>query len=299
MSCIASIGVGLVDRVHRLARARPRSSASFCSAISFSASARSMPASTNARSAWLMTSIAVTRSLAARRAAAAGLLSSWASPAAIVPSDVSRSRLDSRELMPRMTGPITCITLRCTDRCLSASSMNSSRGMIATRHATVGLDRDRQRALGDRGDRADPGRRRCSACPGRCRPSPSMRPSSCRRTAAAGRASRRPARAAPRPPATSRISGDRRPLRRAARRSARRTGRSGAARRRVMAMSFGQVLVDQRDGHRALAHCAGDALDRARAHVAGDEHARDRRLQQVRVALERPARGLRVARRRG
>ncbi len=37
---------------------------------------------------------------------------------------------------------------------------------------------------------------------------------------------------------------------------------------------FGQVLVDQRDGHRALAHRARDALDRARADVAGDEHPR-------------------------
>ena len=83
-----------------------------------------------------MTCIAVTSSLAARRAAAAGLLSSCASPAAIVPSDVSRSRLDSRELMLRMTGPITLITLRCTDRCLSASSMNGSRGMIETRQST-------------------------------------------------------------------------------------------------------------------------------------------------------------------
>ena len=43
-----------------------------------------------------MTLTASTRSLAARRAAAAGLLSSCASPAAIVPSDVSRSRLASR-----------------------------------------------------------------------------------------------------------------------------------------------------------------------------------------------------------
>ena len=81
-----------------------------------------------------MTSTASTRSDAARRAAAAGLLSSWARPAAIVPSEVSRSRLDSRWLMPRITGPITGMTLRWTDRSCSASSMNASRGTIATRH---------------------------------------------------------------------------------------------------------------------------------------------------------------------
>ena len=45
-----------------------------------------------------------------------------------------------------------------------------------------------------------------------------------------------------------------------------------------------EVLVDQRDGHRALADRARHALDRARAHVAGDEHARDARLEHVGVA---------------
>ena len=35
-------------------------------------------------------------------------------PAAIVPSEVSRSRLDSRALTPRITGPITCMTRWCT-----------------------------------------------------------------------------------------------------------------------------------------------------------------------------------------
>ena len=60
-----------------------------------------------------------------------------------------------------------------------------------------------------------------------------------------------------------------------------------------------QVLVDQRDRHRALADGAGDALDRARAHVAGDEHAGHAGLEHVRFALERPAGGLRVAARRG
>ena len=81
-----------------------------------------------------MTSTASTRSDAARRAAAAGLLSSCASPAAIVPSDVSRSRLASRALTPRITGPITCITFACTDGWRIASALKRSRGMIATRH---------------------------------------------------------------------------------------------------------------------------------------------------------------------
>ena len=48
--------------------------------------------------------------------------------------------------------------------------------------------------------------------------------------------------------------------------------------------------MDQGHGHRAFADRARDALDRARAHVAGDEHARDGRLEHVRVAFERPAR---------
>jgi hypothetical protein len=61
------------------------------------------------------------------------LLSSGASPAAIVPSEVSRSREDSRALMPRITGPITCMTFRCTEGCASVRSMNASRGTIAAR----------------------------------------------------------------------------------------------------------------------------------------------------------------------
>ena len=61
-----------------------------------------------------------------------------------------------------------------------------------------------------------------------------------------------------------------------------------------------QVLVDERHGHRALADRAGHALDRARAHVAGHEHAGHAGLEQVGVALERPAaRAVRVGRRRG
>ena len=50
-----------------------------------------------------------------------------------------------------------------------------------------------------------------------------------------------------------------------------------------------EVLVDQRDGHRALPDRARDALDRPRADVAGDEDARHVRLEHVGLALERPA----------
>ena len=45
------------------------------------------------------------------------------------------------------------------------------------------------------------------------------------------------------------------------------------------------------DGHAALADGGGHALHRAEAHVAAGEDARDARLQEVRVALERPAAG--------
>ena len=47
--------------------------------------------------------------------------------------------------------------------------------------------------------------------------------------------------------------------------------------------------MDELDGHRALADRGGHALDRAVPHVAGDEDAGHARLEQVRVAVERPA----------
>src|SRR3954453_534946 len=43
------------------------------------------------------------------------------------------------------------------------------------------------------------------------------------------------------------------------------------------------------DGHAALADRGGDALDRGGADVAAGEDARDARLEQMRVPLERPA----------
>ena len=43
------------------------------------------------------------------------------------------------------------------------------------------------------------------------------------------------------------------------------------------------------DRHAALADGGGDALHRARAHVAAREDARHARLEQVRISVERPA----------
>src|ERR1700738_4912767 len=51
---------------------------------------------------------------------------------------------------------------------------------------------------------------------------------------------------------------------------------------------FCQVSVNEGDGHRALAYCGGDALDRAVAHIPGGEGARNRGLQVVGCALQRP-----------
>src|ERR1700730_18384084 len=51
---------------------------------------------------------------------------------------------------------------------------------------------------------------------------------------------------------------------------------------------FFQVSVNEGDGHRALTRCGGNALDRAVAHIPGREGARDRGLQVVGRALQRP-----------
>ena len=90
------LGVGGGERVERRARRAARSTASRCSATSCSASSRSMPDSTKRPSVELSTSSASASLRGARgAAAAAGLLSSCASPAAIVPSEASRSRFCS------------------------------------------------------------------------------------------------------------------------------------------------------------------------------------------------------------
>ena len=51
---------------------------------------------------------------------------------------------------------------------------------------------------------------------------------------------------------------------------------------------FFEPAVGKGDGHRAVPHRAGHALDRAGAHVAGREHAGHARLERERVALQRP-----------
>ena len=56
-------------------------------------------------------------------------------------------------------------------------------------------------------------------------------------------------------------------------RSSNRSTRRSSATVTASRSCVGQVLVDERDRHRALADGAGDALDRAGAHVAGHEHA--------------------------
>ena len=61
------------------------------------------------------------------------------------------------------------------------------------------------------------------------------------------------------------------------------TDLSGGAGVRVL-----QVLVDEGDRHAPLADRGGDALHRREPHVAAGEDARDARLEQVRVAFQRP-----------
>src|SRR3979409_1572245 len=51
---------------------------------------------------------------------------------------------------------------------------------------------------------------------------------------------------------------------------------------------FFQISVIEGDGHRALTCCSGDALDGAVAHISGGEGARDRGLQVVGRAVQRP-----------
>ena len=46
--------------------------------------------------------------------------------------------------------------------------------------------------------------------------------------------------------------------------------------------------MNEGDGHRAFACCGGNALDRAVAHIPGGEGTRDRGLQVVGRALQRP-----------
>ena len=196
----------------------------------------------------------------------------------------------SRALMPRITGPITLHHLAVHRAVRRARARRTAR---AGSSATPARGRRRRsstpsRALGQRGDRADPGRRvlvadRLAAPVDHVhatRRALEQQQQAARRLALLDQHARPPRRRTTRRRAAHALE--------LARRRARRRGRSRAA-PSCDGHARRQVLVDQRDRHRALADRAGDALDRARAHVAGDEHARHARLQQVRVALERPA----------
>ena len=151
----------------------------------------------------------------------------------------------------------------------------------------VGHDVDRHRALGDRGDRADPGRRRGSASPGSLRPSTVME-------------------ACVLPLNSSSGPGERRPARAAARRPARRGCSTTAA--HCVELLVGQPLEQvhaaaaRLNGHSARYSWISDTaiepsptalatrlIERARTSPATNTPGH-RRLQQVRVALERPAR---------
>ena len=140
------LGVGGVERVERGAPGGALDRLA-CRATSFAASSRSMPDSTKRRSVAPTTSTASTIWSAARPAAAAGLLSSCASPAAIVPSEVSRSRFCSIAVMRLMTGATCCITRRCTAGWANASRRNSSGSMTPSAARGLGLHAHAQRAL--------------------------------------------------------------------------------------------------------------------------------------------------------
>jgi hypothetical protein len=90
-------------------------------------------------------------------AAAAGLLSSCASPAAIVPSEASRSRLDSIAVSRVITG-----LMRCMIRPMHGRAREHELGEPVrrdARHPAVGLaaHAHAELAAGERRDRADPG----------------------------------------------------------------------------------------------------------------------------------------------
>ena len=262
--------------------ARRRASASRCSADEPLGLARARcPASTK-RAERRADRRRAPRPSARRRgcAAAAGLLSSCASPAAIVPSEASRSRF-------------------CSIAGDAASS--PARPARMTRWCTGGLgEREPAEVVGRRSARRGTASRRCMRTPSGPPVSTAIAPIQVGATLAADRLGavavdehglrRRPRAAAAGPARLAPCSASTlagldvaraarpRPTRRAAsssRSSKRSTGRRSAT---VTASRscVGQVLVDERDRHRALADRAGHALDRARAHVAGDEHARAR-----------------------
>ncbi len=112
-----------------------RARASCWRSTSCSASARSTPDFTNFMSVdWTIATSSASWA-AARRAAAAGLLSSCARPAAIVPSEARRSRFCSIPPSACRTGEMRRMTVWWTGRCEKSRRRNSSGSMIARRHA--------------------------------------------------------------------------------------------------------------------------------------------------------------------
>ena len=253
---------------------------------SLPACSRETPDSTNTPIVELSTSSASASSEEARLAAAAGLFSSCARPAAIVPSDSSRSRFCSIAVIRPTTGR-TCASTRCMiERLATASSRKSSGAIAARRRSDLACTRT-------------PSGEPVSAAIAPIQVGASVLP---RGLLAAvdvpeglRRALQQQVHGVPVSPSCGDqlagpvlvqlgARGDRREL---PRRRAPRTGRSRAAPRRTARSCARQVLVDQRYRHRALADGAGDALDRPRADVARDEHPRHARLERVRLA--RPA----------
>src|SRR5262249_54938406 len=53
-----------------------------------------------------------------------------------------------------------------------------------------------------------------------------------------------------------------------------------------------QILMDKGDRHAALPHRRGNTFDRTQAHIAAGEHTGHGRLEQVRIAVVRPAAAL-------
>ena len=94
-----------------------------------------MPEWTNTSIVVPSTSRASASSADERFAAAAGLFSSCASPAAIVPSDASRSRFCSMPWIRFMTGRMIRMIRWKTARCISVSSTNRSVGTVAMRQS--------------------------------------------------------------------------------------------------------------------------------------------------------------------
>ena len=66
--------------------------------------------------------------------------------------------------------------------------------------------------------------------------------------------------------------------------------------RRDASVQVGQVGVDQGRGHGTVTDGGGDSLDRAVARVAGDEESGVARLEEERIARERPPRSVRTRR---